>query len=316
MNKLSKQYRKSAFYAENLLQYALVPKLFFRRRLESKLKRVKDYDEEEIQRRVNYYNKLSNPFPPNEEFVTVGDLRLGNKNTYIFDASRILRHFDPDSKFGYIFGDTRIVPEVPKIVKSRPISPDNENSVLMRLNQIRHFYFVDDPVSFERKKNSVVWRGKRSSKKGRIDLLNRYGRNPKFDIGDSDSKRCGDPDYKGYLSIKEQLDYRFILSVEGNDVASNLKWVMSSNSLCMMPKPRFETWFMEGTLVPNYHYVLLKDDFSDLEEKMEYYSEHLDEASEILKNAHRYVEPFKDVRQEELVGLMVMRKYFQLSGQG
>lgn len=56
-------------------------------------------------------------------------------------------------------------------------------------------------------------------------------------------------------TIREHLDYKFIMAIEGNDVASNLKWVMSSNSLAVMPRPTCETWFMEGTLIPDYHYI-------------------------------------------------------------
>lgn len=75
-------------------------------------------------------------------------------------------------------------------------------------------------------------------------------------------------------TIREHLDYKFIMAIEGNDVASNLKWVMSSNSLAVMPRPTCETWFMEGTLIPDYHYIEVKDDFSDLEEKLNYYIAH------------------------------------------
>ena len=73
----------------------------------------------------------------------------------------------------------------------------------------------------------------------------------------------------------EQLQNKFILCIEGNDVASNLKWAMSSNSLVFMTKkPKFETWFMEGTLIPGHHYVEIKDDYSDMIEKMDYYLSH------------------------------------------
>jgi len=72
------------------------------------------------------------------------------------------------------------------------------------------------------------------------------------------------------MTIDEQLEYKFILSLEGNDVATNLKWIMSSNSLAFMPRPKYETWFMEGNLVPNHHYILIKDDYSDLEERLKY----------------------------------------------
>ena len=56
------------------------------------------------------------------------------------------------------------------------------------------------------------------------------------------------------------------MSLEGIDVATNLKWIMSSNSLCFSPKLRYETWFMEGKLVPGVHFVEVRDDFDDLAE--------------------------------------------------
>ena len=69
------------------------------------------------------------------------------------------------------------------------------------------------------------------------------------------------------ISLYDHLAYKFIVALEGNDVASNPKWIMFSNSVAVMPKPRFETWFMEGRLIPNYHYVEIRDDYADLTEK-------------------------------------------------
>lgn len=85
------------------------------------------------------------------------------------------------------------------------------------------------------------------------------------------------------MSITDQLKYKFVISLEGNDVATNLKWIMLSNSVCFMRKPRVESWFMEGSLIPNHHYVLLDDEFSDLEDKIDYYSKHTDKALAIIK---------------------------------
>jgi hypothetical protein len=82
------------------------------------------------------------------------------------------------------------------------------------------------------------------------------------------------PYHKHFMSIEEQLQHQFVVSVEGIDVATNLKWIMASNSLCLMRRHRFETWFMEGALVPGYHYVELADDHSDLPEKIRYYQDH------------------------------------------
>ncbi len=117
------------------------------------------------------------------------------------------------------------------------------------------------------------------------------------------------------MSLWEHLDYKFIMALEGNDVASNLKWIMSSNSLAVMPRPTCETWFMEGTLLPNVHYVEVKEDFSDFEERINYYITHPDEAEQIIKNAHQYVEQFLDKEREDLISLAVLDKYFRLSQQ-
>ena len=116
-------------------------------------------------------------------------------------------------------------------------------------------------------------------------------------------------------TINEHLDYKFIMALEGIDVASNLKWVMSSNSIAVMPRPTCETWFMEGTLIPNYHYIEIKPDFSDLEERLNYYIEHVDESLEIINHAHEYVSQFKDKRRENLISLLVLDKYFKMTGQ-
>lgn len=117
------------------------------------------------------------------------------------------------------------------------------------------------------------------------------------------------------ISLWDHLQYQFILALEGNDVASNLKWVMSSNSLAVMPRPRYETWFMEGTLRPDYHYVEIREDYADLPEKVAYYSAHPEEAEAIVRHAHDYVAQFRDARRERLVSLLVLDKYFRMTGQ-
>ena len=59
------------------------------------------------------------------------------------------------------------------------------------------------------------------------------------------------------MSIKDQLKYRFIISVEGNDVTSGLKWQLYSNSIILMYKHNWG-WLMEFRLKPYYHYVPIK----------------------------------------------------------
>ena len=46
---------------------------------------------------------------------------------------------------------------------------------------------------------------------------------------------------------------------------------------------------MEATLIPNFHYIEIKDDYSDLNDRLEYYIKNLDKLKEISSNANNYV---------------------------
>ncbi|ENT7331940.1 hypothetical protein [Campylobacter coli] len=48
-----------------------------------------------------------------------------------------------------------------------------------------------------------------------------------------------------------------------------------------------ETWFMEGTLKPNYHFALIDND--NLATVIEHFISHPKDALEIINNAHQYV---------------------------
>ncbi len=120
---------------------------------------------------------------------------------------------------------------------------------------------------------------------------------------------------KPFLRPLEQMRYRYVISIEGNDVATNLKWILASNSLCLMTKPAYETWFMEGRLQAGTHYVGLRDDYDDLEQAIIHYERHPDEALAIIRNANSYVAQFRDAANEQLVSLLVLYKYFVMTGQ-
>ena len=72
---------------------------------------------------------------------------------------------------------------------------------------------------------------------------------------------------------------------------------------------------MEGRLIPDYHYIEVADDFSDIEQKLRYYIANPDKAEAIIENAHRYVEQFFDQQREKLIQIMVLQRYFESSGQ-
>ena len=235
---------------------------------------------------------------------------------YFFDLNEVMRHFSTDKRVSYIPGDVYFTPDIPTIVKSRLLSGDNSNSVLLKLNKHRHFIFVSDPLQFSDKMPRAIFRGRIRRSRQRERFMQMYCGSEICDCGIVGAN----PQYpkewiKPKKTIRQHLDYQYVIALEGNDVASNLKWVMSSNSIAVMTRPTCESWFMEGKLIPNYHYIEIKDDLSDLEERLHYYSSHPLEAQAIIDHAHEFVNQFLDIKRERLIELLVSEKYFRQTGQ-
>lgn len=294
-----------------------MPARIYRVRLDYYLNSICEKERDSIEARVSYYNKRNTYFSMQDTGSTLGQLSPRHQSAYYYDLREVLRYFPASFRFHNEFGDVTKVPSQPCIVKSRPITSENCNSIILKLNRVRHYVFVKDKLSFAEKKDMAVWRGKAKPAHSRSLLVKNWFAHPRCDIGQSNKVPIGtNPRMrKNHLTIDEQLGYKFILSVEGNDVATNLKWIMSSNSLCLMRKPRFETWFMEGLLRAGVHYVQLKDDFSDIEEKIDFYKSNPEAALAIIENAHRWVDQFRNEVIERQIALLLMQKYFEYSGQ-
>lgn len=319
---IGKGLRRLGYYIRSFTAYRM-PRRPYRRKLDRILSSMSAGERETVTRRTDYYNKLTpGASIPAGTGTRVADYRYPKTRhkftTYFFDLFRDIRYFDPDYRFLYLFGDITEVPPQPMLTKSRPIAADNSNanSVIFYLDSIRHFYFLKDRKSFASKKNMLVARNFVSQPHRRL-LLEKYFGHPMCDVGQINTNFNQDhPEWVvDYMTIPQQLDYKFVSCIEGNDVATNLKWVMSSNSLAVMPKPKYETWYMEGTLIPGYHYVEIKEDYSDLIDKMNYYISHPEEAEAIISHAHEYVRQFQNKRIERLTRLSVLQKYFQTTGQ-
>lgn len=310
---------KFLYYLKAFLR-EMVPDQCMRQRLEHELEICsKLYDEAYISERVNYYCKLQGIQSLGSNSSAIGDLhKKGNNSTYFFDSREILRWFSPELKWNFLFGDIREIPPYPTIVKSRSLTTDNANSVLLKLDKCRHFVYVNDKIPFNKKKDIAIFRGQVGTRENRIRFIQQFAGNPRIDAANTLANGgliADNPNGEAIvprMSLYEHLDYKYIMALEGNDVASNLKWVMSSNSLAVMPKPTCETWFMEGRLQGGIHYVEVKDDYSDLLQQLDFYTSHPDAAEEISRNANSYVNQFRDERRERYIALRVMLKYFDL----
>lgn len=308
---------KLAYYMRSYLRL-LVPGWYLRWRwADFKDEIAARPDADYIRERADYYCRLADASGVDlRQFTPIADIEVAKPKVYPLDLLRYARCFASSLRVRLLGGDITYVPEVPSIVKSRPIAGDNANSVVMKLNAVRHFIFVHDRRSFAEKRDMVIFRGRSKNNEGRTRMLELYHGHPMVDAGDVGRPGTVPEQWRTHkLSLDQQLEYKFIMSLEGNDVASNLKWVMSSNSVAVMPEPRFETWFMEGRLVPDYHYIRVARDLSDLPERIEYYLAHPDEAEAISRHAREWVDQFRDSRRETLISLLVLDRYFHATGQ-
>lgn len=313
--------RKLLYYVRNGVLYVVPDSLYtwFHTR---RCRQLTDSERNIVKQRTNYYLRLpSAQMSVYDERVTsktietfrfpFGKPHKERHSAYFFDLYETLRCLPKQLLVRYIFDDVAYEPLLPAIVKSRPIVQGTTNGVLCKLNKIRHYRFVDDTVPWVHKRDMLVMRNVVQRQPWRTDFIRMYRDHPMCDVGQVNSC-AGHPEYvRPRMSLAEQLQYKFVACIEGHDVSTNLKWVMSSNSLAVMPRPRIESWFMEGTLVGNYHYVEIKSDYSDLEEKMNYYISHPSEAQRIIDNAHEYVKQFQNERLESVIQYNVVKRFLE-----
>jgi hypothetical protein len=272
-------------------------------------KNISPSEKNEVEFRVDYYHKLNEKQSISKDGTRVLDLlHPKTPKAYYFDTYEFARYFPKNDRIDFEFGDVNYLLETPSICKSRPIFGKNENNILLNLDKARHFVCVKDEKSFAEKKDLLIGRAA-IYQKHRVDFYEKNFENSLCDLGQV-NKIGGNANWiKPKLSLIEHLDYKFILSLEGNDVATNLKWIMSSNSIAVSPPLKMETWYMEGLLKPDEHFVCIND-FEKLKEKLQYYIDHPKESEEIIKNAKLHREKFNNENVEKLISLLVLKKYF------
>ena len=270
-------------------------------------------DADEIRGRVDYYFPLTEPFSQGKEARTIGSIRLKDSHSaYWYDLMRYLRAFPADRKIDFIDGDTHVNPSDVVFGKARRLDSLRDNVALMNLDRRRHFLKVEDNVPFHEKKPQLFFRGDVDAKENRRRFLEKWWGHPLFDLGDT-SPRTMTEWHTERVEFSRHFDYRYILALEGHDVASALQWICASNCIPVMTRPTVESWLMHGAMQPGVHYIEIADDFSHVAEKISYYNSHPDEALKISEASKRWVEQFSDTRRENIIHYLVAERYLSLS---
>ena len=240
--------------------------------------------------------------------------------TYTKLLEQAMKSMADDVQFLLSWGDTTYGrDDIPVIAKTR--FAGTRGSIILNLNHERHWGNVrrvaGNDMEYARKKEGIVWRGTTTGPGSelsnmRFQFVSKF--HAAFDVGFDQVVQGRDAwsmYVKSYLSLKDQLAYKFLVSIEGNDVASGLKWQLYSNSVVMMAKPTKTSWAMEDTLIPYVHYIPLADDYSDLLEKYEWALAHEGKCMEISGNARAFVQLFLDRDREREIHKRIMMRYVE-----
>jgi hypothetical protein len=210
-------------------------------------------------------------------------------------------------------GSTRV------IVKAKKVGDSSVS--LINVPPIRHFGMVskvkDVDIDFEKKKSMALWRGATTGDKEGVNqrelLIETYfEKHPQIDVGFSQvvQKRDDLRNFvKNQMSLKEMLEYKYLISLEGNDVSSGLSWQLYSNSVVLMPQPRFSSWLMHDRLKPYEHYIPLQEDLNDLDEKIDWAEAHQEKCVEISANGKEFIGKFLNVDREVAIECEVLKRY-------
>ena len=300
------------YYLKHLAHHAKPTALHARRY--AALQRYKERcDPAELERRLAVYLGPAEAFELPPTAVAKRDFKRTGGTVYWLDVLEFLPYFQPGASFLFKFGDDMTPCALPTIAKMRSMVDPRDHAVIFKLNKWRHFRFVRDRTPWRAKADRAVWRGL-VVHEWRKRFVERTWEHPLCDIGQT-HPQTDEPWCTPRLTIPEQLRSKFIFSIEGNDVATNLKWIMSSNSLCVMPKPKVQSWFCESQLEPGVHYARIADDYSDVDQVLRHYLAHPAEAERIIANAQAHVARFRDPLLEDLLCIEVLERYTALSGQ-
>eukprot|EP01083_Nonionella_stella_P038268 104134_1 len=242
---------------------------------------------------------------------------------------------------------------VPVFAKARVITShkyQNNAILIQELEYTRHWdapcTIMNIDIEWDNKLNKAVWRGASSDGWYRRSFVRQYIGNY---TGHSDMNHLDDIDvgftsftvrsyetiadlrplFKHPLKIEQLLKYKYLVSIDGNDVATNTKWILMSNSVLFMLPPTKESWLMEGLLEPYVHYVPLSlnrtknhphaTSFTDetwtwnLEEQYQFCMENDEICNQIAQNGKRFMieHKFCDRKHERKVEKEILDRYCQ-----
>jgi len=184
------------------------------------------------------------------------------------------------------------------------------SQIIWPLERRRHYTPVAkvplNDIPFELKISKLVYRGQSgadlrregvnvlpieiASADQRFLAVHNYLKSDLVDAKLTDAKLGIPKDHVGkHLSMKELLRYKYLLSIEGNDISSGLKWMLFSNSVVFLAPITYASWAMEPFLKPFVHFIPVNSNMTNLEEMINWAEEHPTETKHIAERSTLFI---------------------------
>lgn len=139
---------------------------------------------------------------------------------------------------------------------------------------------------------TCFWSGNINTHKSRKLLYETYKNNKHFTLNSMDwigngVGLAGKP--TSYISMKEQTKYKYLLDIRGNSWSGRIPFLLFTNRPLFYVE-REPIAYFEKDLKPFVHYIPVKSNLTDLDEKYIWAQEHYDQAKQIAKNALEYAQ--------------------------
>jgi len=195
------------------------------------------------------------------------------------------------------------------IARSPALADGTYLPIIWKLNTKRHYNPIKKilryDIRWEKKIDKAFWRGgltngspfrnlDRSNYDNcllvpRCNLVLKYQDSLLVDAGvtkfykDHPNSVNGTNLLKETAHYKKMLTYKALISIEGNDVSTSLKWMLFSRSVVLMPQPTKTSYAMEELLKPWVHFIPINSNLTNLEERVQWIKHNDKEAQKIAE---------------------------------
>ncbi len=90
-----------------------------------------------------------------------------------------------------------------------------------------------------------------------------------------------------FVTFQDHTEYKYLIDLQGYGYSGRLKVLLFTGRPLFIADRKWKEYFYED-LKPFVHYIPVKEDLSDLTEKLDWAEAHYDEAVQIAKNAQEY----------------------------